>query len=60
MKISSGDFWKGIFLKFRDSATLVVVSVIVGIVVPKAIPHCMLAPMVHMHTLMYYLRLICT
>jgi hypothetical protein len=39
-------------------------SVLVGLVVvaclPKAIPHCVNTPLVHNHTTMHYLSLICT
>ncbi len=50
-----------IFLKLSGLASLVVdVSVMVGVCVPKTIPHFLFAPMVHMHTFMLYLKLICT
>ena len=45
-----------ILLIFRGLAVLVLVVVCV----PKAIPHFVMLPMVQKHTLMHYLRLICT
>ena len=57
--ISRGGCVRVVFLIFRRLAGLVVVM-IVGVCVPKAIPHLFVLLMVRKHTPMYYLRLIST